>query len=89
MTMTERPTDTGRAIVAREDIEAAQAVIDAWIDARASVGEPNDVGRLPYLRGLITQAIADAHAQGYEQGITRGRRQIGNALRDLLDGEGL
>jgi hypothetical protein len=44
---------------------------------------------MAYLRGLITQAITDAQARGYDQGVARGRRLIANAVRDALEGEGL
>jgi hypothetical protein len=79
--------DPGRAVVTREDIDAAQEIVDAWAAARPSDAGPN-VG-LPMLRGLITQAIADAHAEGHDQGVQHGRRIVARAVRDALDGEGL
>jgi hypothetical protein len=47
------------------------------------------IDQVPLLRGLITQAITDAQARGYDQGVARGRRLIANAVRDALEGEGL
>jgi hypothetical protein len=89
---TVRATDPSRAVIAREDVEQAQKVLDAWLPAPGGVAfVPVDFpGAKDYalLRGLITQALADAHALGYEQGVQRGRRQIGNALRDVLETEG-
>ena len=88
----ERPTDTSRPIIAKEDVEAAQAVIDAWTEARVTSDTTealNAGGGLAYLRGLITQALADAHARGFEHGLDRGRRQIGNRLRVLLEDEAI
>ena len=92
--MSRPESDPGRATVAKEDVEHAQAVLDAWfVDHIAPQGATEGFilqlhGVTPYLRGLITQALADAHARGHEQGIDRGRRQIGNRLRDLLEDEG-
>jgi hypothetical protein len=86
--------DTSRAIVTREDVETAQSVLDAWlVDHIAPQGATEGFilqlhGITPYLRGLVTQALADAHARGFEQGCDRGRRMIGNRLRDLLEDEG-
>jgi hypothetical protein len=80
-------TDPGsRVTVTREDIEHAQAVLDAWSDYMGTTGaEKVDQGDVAYLRGLLTQAIADARAIGY----TRGRQILADALRDRLDDEGL
>jgi hypothetical protein len=77
-----------RAIVTREDVERAQAVLDAWKAEREQTAV-TDGACLPYLRGLITQALTDAHAQGYDEGVVRGRRLVANTVRDALDGEGL
>jgi hypothetical protein len=81
---TVRATDPSRAVIAREDVEQAQQVLNAWDYGLTAL----PVTELAFLRGLITQALADAHALGYEQGVQRGRRQIGNALRDVLETEG-
>jgi hypothetical protein len=72
-------------VITRQDVETAQAVLDAWTDARSATGARD----LPHLRGLITQALADAHAVGYDEGVVRGRRLVAAAVRDALDGEGL
>lgn len=79
-----------RATVSKQDVDAAQAVLNAWIEARADIGyTPAMPDGLPHLRGLITQALADTHAQGHDEGVDRGRRLIGNRLRDLIEDEGL
>jgi len=81
-------TDPGsRVTVTREDIEHAQDVLDAWVDHLGHLALRDQVWHesTPYLRGLVTQAIADARAIGY----TRGRQQIGDRLHDLLDEEDL
>ena len=77
-----------RAVVSKEDVEQAQAVIEAWQEEWPTLTEAIG-GSLPFMRGLITQAIADAHADGYDQGVVRGRRMIANTIKDALDGEGL
>jgi ABC-type tungstate transport system substrate-binding protein len=87
-------TDPSRATITREDVERAQAVLDAWMTdhghAVAQVESAKAWGSsMAYLRGLITQAITDAQARGYDQGVARGRRLIANAVRDALEGEGL
>lgn len=83
-----RPEGTkGAAVITREDIVAAQAVIEAWRTEWDTDLFPE--ASLPYLRGLITQAITDAHARGHDEGVVRGRRLVANTVRDALDGEGL
>jgi len=72
-----------RNIVSREDVDTAQALIDAW------KGSEPEATQLPLLRGLITQALADAKAQGYDQGVQRGRQLIAHTVRDALENEGL
>lgn len=80
-----------RAVVTRQDVETAQAVIDAWVKDRLDTadGDALSVPGAAYLRGLMTQALADAHALGYDEGVVRGRRLIAHTVRDALDGEGL
>lgn len=77
-----------RAIVSRQDIEQAQAVLDAWSTDWHGV-ENIPTKERAYLRGLITQALADAHAQGYDEGVQRGRRLVGARLHEVLEEEGL
>lgn len=77
-----------RAIVSRQDIETAQAVIDVWVEMWPQTDATAPLS-LPQLRGLITQALADAHSTGYDQGVLRGRQLIAHTVRDALEGEGL
>lgn len=67
-----------RNVITLDDIETAQAVIDAWTaEGRPGQGNPES---LPYLRGLITQALADKRGEGYEEGVERGRREVLDSL---------
>lgn len=78
----------GSAVITREDVERAQAVIDAWRFDWVNV-DKIPTQELAFLRGLITTAIADAQVRGYDQGVARGRRLIAHTILDALDGEGL
>jgi len=80
----------GSATITREDVEAAQAVVEAGVDEIVQDHDTVVSGKATaFLRGLITQALADAHARGYDHGVARGRRLVANAVRDALDSEGL
>jgi hypothetical protein len=79
-----------RAVVRKTDVDTAQAVLDAWLDHLGpSAADTARAPALPYLRGLVTQALADMHSQGYDQGVVHGRRLVARTVRDALDGEGL
>lgn len=89
-----RPEGTkGNAVITRDDVERAQAVIDVWLQEHAypiidGTGE-QALKAVQYMRGLITQALADAHARGHDEGVARGRWQVGHTILDALDSEGL
>jgi hypothetical protein len=90
VTTPERASDPTRATITREDVEAAQGVIDAYVEhMQLPVSKGWSDQHMPYLRGLITQAITDAHALGHQQGLERGRRMVGMRLHDFLEDEGL
>lgn len=80
-----------RVTLTREDVIAAQTVIDAWTEDypyRQEIGVIAE-GELLRLRGLMAAAMSDVRYAGWIEGTLHGRKLVAEAVRDALEGEGL
>ena len=83
------------AHVAVEDRQAAQHLVDSWVERFENLltsggVSPEEWGRMALeLRGMVAALAADCREAGYLEGQQAGRRQVAGWVRDCLAGEGL
>lgn len=80
------------AHVQNRDVQTAQNVLDAWVQAMAersdAYGTSVTTEAALVLRGIVAATIADVREAGYLEGVQVGRRQLAHSVLDALDSEG-
>lgn len=79
------------AHITAADVRSAQVVLDAWVDSLTgrTDGTVVTTAAALELRGILAAQFSDVRHSGYLEGVQRGRREAGQAVRAALEGEGL
>lgn len=79
------------AAVSNADVRAAQNVVDELVEVLEGREDGSWLTQAAQLelRGLLAAWSADVREAGYLEGVLRGRRDVGQLVRETLEGEGL